>query len=58
MRTFTLANIAETLAERVAGTLDQLVTDPQRADRGAVIDPAWGLLSPGSNAASWRLRSE
>jgi hypothetical protein len=51
MRTLTLANVAQTLAERIASSFDQLVTDPQRPDRGAFIHPDWGLPSPGSSAA-------
>jgi hypothetical protein len=58
MKTLTLTNVAGTLAERAGLALDQRVTGPQPADRGAVINPAWGLPSPGSNAASWRLRGE
>jgi hypothetical protein len=45
MRTLTLEDVVETLAERVEPSLDQLV-----ADRGALIYAAWGLPSAGSNA--------
>jgi hypothetical protein len=51
MKILTLDNLAETLAECVERSLDQLVTDPRRADRGAVIRPGWGLPSPGGSAA-------
>jgi hypothetical protein len=49
MGTLSLNNVAETLAERVELSLDQLVTDPQRPDHGALIHPGWGLPSSGSN---------